>query len=236
MFPALSESPHKQRIRDLGERLDTHRKRQQEQHPGLTLTGMYNVLEKLRSGELLTAKEKQIHDQGLVTVLRQIHDELDEAVLEAYGWGDLKGSAGVPPALANEEGGRDAHAPLLTRLVALNHERAAEEKRGLIRYLRPDYQNPKSAAPKTIQATLQGTDPDSSNQKSKINNQQSSINSSSSLPWPDRLPDQVTLIRKFLTNTPPDPESLSAHFGRKNKKRTEQIEGILETLKGLGQL
>jgi len=235
-FPALEESPLKQRIRDLGERLDSHRKRQQEQHPGLTLTGMYNVLEKLRSGDPLTAKEKQIHDQGLVTVLRQIHDELDEAVLEAYGWSDLKGSAGVPPALANEEGGRDAHAPLLTRLVALNHERAAEEKRGLIRYLRPDYQNPKSAAPKTIQATLQGTDPDSSNQKSKINNQQSSINSSSSLPWPDRLPDQVTLIRKFLTNTPPDPESLSAHFGRKNKKRTEQIEGILETLKGLGQL
>ena len=35
---------------------------------------------------------------------------------------------------------------------------------------------------------------------------------------------------------PYDAESLSAHFGRKNKKRTEQIEGILETLKGLGQL
>ena len=39
------------------------------------------MLEKLRSGEPLTAKEKQIHDQGLVTVLRQIHDELDAAVL-----------------------------------------------------------------------------------------------------------------------------------------------------------
>ena len=31
---------------------------------------------------------------------------------------------------------------LLTRLVALNHERAAKEKRGHIRWLRPDYQNP----------------------------------------------------------------------------------------------
>jgi hypothetical protein len=29
---------------------------------------------------------------------------------------------------------------------------------------------------------------------------------------------------------------LSGLFGRKNKKRSEQIEGILETLKGLGQL
>ena len=89
-FPALEEGTLKQRIRALGERLDSHRKRQQEQHPGLTLTGIYNVLEKLRSGEPLTAKEKQIHDQGLVTVLRQIHDELDEAVLEAYGWSDLR--------------------------------------------------------------------------------------------------------------------------------------------------
>jgi hypothetical protein len=34
----------------------------------------------------------------------------------------------------------------------------------------------------------------------------------------------------------PDSETLSALFGRKNKKRTEQIEGILETLKELGQL
>lgn len=32
-----------------------------------------------------------------------------------------------------------------------------------------------------------------------------------------------------------DAEALSAMFGRKNKKRTEPIEGILETLKELGQ-
>ncbi|MCX6875325.1 MAG: hypothetical protein NTW21_16190 [Verrucomicrobia bacterium] len=35
---------------------------------------------------------------------------------------------------------------LLSRLVALNHERAAEEKRGLIRWLRPDYQARGTAA------------------------------------------------------------------------------------------
>ena len=154
-FNYLDDSPLKQRIRDLGERLDTHRKRQPEQHPGLTVTGMHNVLEKLRSGGPLTAKEKQIHDQGLVTVLRQIHDELDEAVLEAYGWSDLSRSVGVSPTSGGNPCGRDAHAPceeLLTRLVALNHERAAEEKRGLIRRLRPDYQNPQSTkAPKEEQ-------------------------------------------------------------------------------------
>jgi hypothetical protein len=123
-FPALEEGALKQRIRLLGERLDSHRKRQQEQHPGLTLTGMYNVLEKLRRGEPLTAKEKQIHDQGLVTVLCQIHDELDDAVLEAYGWSDLSAngthcSGGLRPSIANEEApqlvpnGIDGHRPTL---------------------------------------------------------------------------------------------------------------------------
>ena len=197
------------------------------------------MLEKLRSGEPLTDKEKPIHDQGLVTVLRQIHDELDEAVLEAYGWGDL--SVEIQDGKTQESRQEQIRGELLTRLVALNHERAADEKRGLIRWLRPDYQNPTAAAPQPVQANLTITDPDSSNQKSKINNPQSSINPSSSFPWPDRLPEQVALLRKLISNhdknvVPPDAETLSAHFGRKNKKRTEQIEGILETLKGLGQL
>ena len=45
----------------------------------------YNVLEKLRAGEELTAKDKAIHEQGLVSVPRQIHDDLDTTVLDAYG-------------------------------------------------------------------------------------------------------------------------------------------------------
>jgi hypothetical protein len=274
-FPALEEAPLKQRIRDLGERLDSHRKRQQEQHPGLTLTGIYNVLEKLRSGEPLTAKEKLIHDQGLVTVLRPIHDELDEAVLEAYGWSDLSAngthcSGGLRPSIANEEApqlvpnGIDAHRAtlqdtsvassnfsvsasqhfsvyqdaLLTRLVALNHARAAEEKRGLIRWLRPDYQNPTAQASDghrpPLQEDLAGTE--------TADHSKSNIQNSTSLPpWPDRLPEQVALLRKLIGGydksvVTPDAEALSGLFGRKNKKRSEQIEGILETLKGLGQL
>src|SRR5207248_2994638 len=98
---------------------------QQSQHPDLTMTGMYNVLEKLRSGETLSDKEKMIHEQGLVSVLKQIHDDLDAAVFAAYGW---------PATLTDEE--------ILQRLVALNATRAAEEARGLVRWLRPDFQNP----------------------------------------------------------------------------------------------
>jgi hypothetical protein len=121
-FPAATEA-QQQTIRALGEALDAHRKKQQAAHPGLTITGMYNVLEKLRSGEALTDKERKIHDDGLVSVLKKIHDDLDAAVFDAYGW---------PATLTDDE--------ILERLVALNHERAAEEKRGLIRWLRPEFQ------------------------------------------------------------------------------------------------
>ncbi len=76
-----------------------------------------------------------IHEQGLVSVLKQIHDDLDAAVFEAYGW---------PVTLTDEE--------ILERLVALNAERAAEEQRGLIRWLRPEFQNPSGG--KTIQPEL----------------------------------------------------------------------------------
>jgi len=102
---------------------------------------------------------------------------------------------GAPP----EEAGRNAYiTSLLTRLVALNHERAAEEKRGLIRYLRPEYQNPTAAAPQPVQTTLAGTEAPSS--QSKIPNPQSSIdNPSSPLPWPDRLP---CLLGRFGGNVP----------------------------------
>ncbi len=82
-FP-ITGSDSSRRLRDLAEQLDAHRKRQQEKHPTLTMTGMYNVLEKLRSGEPLTAKEQVIHEQGLVSVLKQIHDDLDAAVFDAY--------------------------------------------------------------------------------------------------------------------------------------------------------
>lgn len=71
-------------FRKLAEELDAHRKRVQAQH-GLTLTGLYNVLEKLRAGEPLTDKEKLVHDKGLVSVLKQLHDDLDAAVFAAYG-------------------------------------------------------------------------------------------------------------------------------------------------------
>jgi len=134
-FPVASEA-QQAKIRALGEQLDAHRKRQQAAHPKLTMTGMYNVLAKLRSGDALTAKEKELNQQGLVSILRQIHDDLDDAVFACYG---------LPVAATDQE--------ILVHLVALNAERAAEEKTGLVRWLRPAFQNPAGATAAT-QVTL----------------------------------------------------------------------------------
>lgn len=84
-FPEASE-PQRERIRFLGEQLDAHRKRRQEANPNLTLTEMYNVLEELRAGETLSAASRVIHERGLISVLRDLHDDIDRAVAEAYGW------------------------------------------------------------------------------------------------------------------------------------------------------
>ncbi|MCP5534246.1 MAG: hypothetical protein H7A48_13840 [Akkermansiaceae bacterium] len=226
-FPALEEGELKQRIRGLGERLDAHRKRQQDLHPGLTLTGIYNVLEKLRSGVTLDAKDKTIHDQGLVSVLKQLHDDLDAAVLEAYGWTDL--ASATPPADTLAHGGPAAEAleqQLLSRLVALNHERAAEEKRGLIRWLRPDYQAP-AESDGAAALSLPGTEAADTTPEPAP---------AVTLSWPVELPAQVAAIRKLIPGAGQDPEILSACFGRKSKKRTEQIAGILATLRSLGHI
>ena len=123
-FPDLTDT-QRATLNRFGEDLDAHRKRQQAAHPKLTLTQMYNVLEKLRAGEPIEGKDKDIYDQGLIGILKDIHDQIDVAVAEAYGW---------PVDLTDEE--------ILFRLVDLNKERAAEEAAGHIRWLRPDYQNP----------------------------------------------------------------------------------------------
>lgn len=127
-FPETSED-QKQKIGAIAEELDAHRKRVLAAHDHLTLTGLYNVLERLKAGakpDELNDRERRIFDDGLVLILKELHEKLDIAVADAYGW---------PVDLPEEE--------VLSRLVALNKERAKEEKRGKVRWLRPDYQIPR---------------------------------------------------------------------------------------------
>ena len=206
---------------------------------------MYNVLEKLRAEEPLSDKERKIHDEGLVTVLKQIHDDLDAAVFEAYGWEDLhkERRALWPPDRngAEDEGlglpgghrarpSLDWEQELLTRLVALNHERAAEERNGLVRWLRPEYQAPE-VVKQTETPNLPGTEEEPS--ESKINNPQPTT---VTLPWPSGLDAQFAEIRKLLPATGPDATAIAAFFGKRTKARIAQIEDILKTLRSLGKL
>ena len=126
-FPDPSDAL-RARLRDLGEELDATRKTVQAEHPDLTLTGLYNVLEKVRAGTPLDAKDEDVKDRGRVLILKDLHDQIDRAVADAYGW---------PHDLTDEQ--------ILERLVALNAERAAEEAAGHVRWLRPDYQIPRFA-------------------------------------------------------------------------------------------
>lgn len=127
-FPDASDQ-QKSTIRSITEDLDAHRKRVLAAHPHLTLTGLYNVLEKLKAGVAPTALEaddRRIFDDGLVLILQEHHAALDAAVADAYGW----------PVDAPDDA-------ILARLVALNHERAREEQAGHVRWLRPDFQIPR---------------------------------------------------------------------------------------------
>jgi len=104
------------------------RKRVLDEHPELTLTKLYNVREAILAGRALTPAEESIRDRGLVLILNEHHAAIDAAVAAAYGW---------PSDLGEQD--------ILARLVALNLERRAEESRGEIRWLRPDYQRPRFA-------------------------------------------------------------------------------------------
>lgn len=131
-FPADFSQPLKDCIRVEAEALDALRKRVLGEHEDLTLTKLYNVLQALREGRALTDIERDIHDRGLISLIRQHHDRIDALVAEAYGW---------PGDLSDEE--------ILTRLVALNRARATEEAKGQIRWLRPEYQAPDYKVPVT---------------------------------------------------------------------------------------
>ncbi len=212
-FPACTPA-QQEKIRALAEQLDAHRKRQQDLHPGLTMTGMYNVLERVRAGATLNAKEKQIYEQGLVGILKQLHDELDAAVAEAYGW---------PADLPTDE--------LLSRLVALNAERAAEEQKGLVRWLRPEYQAPAASG-----TAGSGQSPEA--QQTSLEVEAAPVAAASAVrEWPAELPAQAAALRQVLNEVEAlcTVEEIAAHFSPKaGKKRLAEMERLLQTMAAVG--
>ena len=212
------------RIRTLAEQLDAHRKSRQAEHPELTLTGMYNVLEKLRTGEALTAKDKLAHTQGLVSVLKSLHDDLDAAVLAAYGWQDLQA------ALADHtqpEARAAAVETLLERLVALNAKRAAEEAAGHVRWLRPDFQQRSTGVQVGMDVSPEAEAPAEPAAPAPAVPKR---------PWPSGLPEQIKAVAELLASSPgalalPD---IEARFTARGRWR-ERLPTILDTLEAVGR-
>ena len=218
------------RIADLAEQIDAHRKRQQAAHADVTLTGLYNVLEKLRRDEPLNAKEKTLHQHGLVAVLDQLHRELDAAVLDAYGWSDLAPAlVGAPGALTpltdKPEALALAEAELLERLVALNAARAAEEAQGLVRWLRPAFQA--SGTPDAVQTEIDGVDTETPAAPAVATGRR---------PWPVELPQQIAALAEVLAASPLalTPDAVAAHFSGKGQWK-KRLPSLLETLAAVGR-
>lgn len=230
------------RIGQLAEELDAFRKARQAAHESVTLTGMYNVLDKLRREEPLNAKDKALHEQALVGVLRTLHDDLDAAVLEAYGWQDLG-----PVPWSDDEARQAWTERLLERLVDLNTRRAAEEARGTIRWLRPEFQDParRHATPATpaTQADIElvggsavppadAAAPDTDEDSAPA----ATATPATRQPWPADLPAQMRAVADTLATSaqPLDLDALAARFTGRGpwKKRLPQI---LETLEVLGK-
>jgi hypothetical protein len=257
----------KQTIRVIAEELDAHRKRVLAKHQHLTLTGLYNVLEKVRVGAIVhagtasvpsplvgegqgggsdkhqrrrsatppspplphkggesspqagrgdtltfTPNEKRIFDDGLVLILKELHDRLDVAVAEAYGW---------PADLSEDE--------ILAKLVALNKERSEEEKRGLVRWLRPDYQ---------ILRFAKGVDKQAASEEGAQVAATLDIIEKVQLPsFPTGAVEQTAAVFAALASAgaPLDAKAIAAQF-RKTKTSEKKIADVLASLARLGHV
>jgi hypothetical protein len=198
-FPFPDATPNQQlEIAALAEELDGLRKRVLAAHSFLTLTLLYNVLEKLRAGAPLTPAERDAHDAGQVSILYHLHTRLDEAVAVAYGW---------PATLSAPE--------IVTRVVALNALRAAEEAEGHVRWLRPEYQAPEEARRHATQGALAVDE----------------VTMEAS-PWPKSAPAQYVALRAALSGGPATPSEVARHF---KKAPVRRLREMLRTLTALGQ-
>ena len=116
---------------------------------------------------------------------------------------------------------------MLARLVALNRERAEEERRGIVRWLRPDYQIPKLG------------------HKVKAPDDAGQVEADLALPkategkpaWPQDSLARIRILREMLDRAaaPAGAEMLSAAFkGKDSSRRRKSVEKALETLAAAG--
>lgn len=154
----------------------------------VTMTGLYNVVEKLRNGEQLTTAERQVHSAGACATLLDLHNDLDRAVASAYGW------AWPLP-----------RAAILEQLVALHDERVAQERAGRVQWLRPEYQSER------LPSASAGT------RKARKAAEASSVADIVQVQWPGDVIGQITALRQLIAAGPVSAEEAAAHFNGASK-------------------
>jgi hypothetical protein len=188
-FPAATDG-QRDRIATAARDLHAFRDAAQARSSELTLTTIYNLVAARRAGEKLEGKLARNHTLLATDALIDLHDALDAAVADAYGW---------PADLSDDQ--------ILERLVALNHERAAEEAKGVVRWLRPDRAK-QGAVGAAAQATLPVAD-----------------EPAPTLVWPKDRGEQVMQVFAAVDGAtgPVDVEGIAARFKGARRARVDEI-------------
>lgn len=207
-FPDPSEAL-RARIAELAEKIDAHCKAAVARSPKVGMTVMYNVVDRLRDGSALSKTEQEVHTMAACGVLRDLHDALDAAVGEAYGW-----TWPEPSAL------------ILERLVALHDRRVEEEAAGQVRWLRSDYQRARFGAVTQQEADapeLELPDDTTTTVTSPV----------APLLWPGDAVGQITALRSMAAMTP---VSIEEAVQRLVGAKRDLVHRHLETLAMLGEV
>ena len=203
-FPTPSAALQTQ-IAAAAQDIEAHRARALAASPEVTMMKMYDVVEALRAGKPLTAAQQRVHAASACGVLRDLHDALDRLVAQAYGWS-----------------WPEVDGVVLERLVALHEARVEEERRGQVRWLRPDYQRPRFAGAVT-EAGLGGLTVTAAAAPAPATR----------APWPADAVGQITALRDLVATAALSVEEAAQRF---TGARRELVTRHLETLALLGEV
>lgn len=140
--------------------------------------------------------------------MKELHDGMDAEVARAYGW---------PDDLSDEE--------ILGRLLSLNRQRTAEEAKGDVRWLRPEYQIPRFRSPEEIKRLdLVGGGEVVSGRTAKKK-------------WPaDDVGQTAAVMAALASSTAPlGADAIAASF-RQGRKCTKGVHAVLASLARMGHI
>jgi hypothetical protein len=236
-FPHLDQSQKREAV-SLGRRLDAFRKGRIEADPQITITSMYNGLERLRDIKAgapvdpLSNDELDFHKVAQISILDEIHSDIDHLMFRAYGWLDIASSiigrpGGVTPSVFKNENQDNAEEELLKRLVRLNAERSKAEESGDIMWIRGDFQIAKLA----LKAPSKGR---GSQAEADLTE---SAAPAEKIAWPKDGLEQIKVVRAALgdADAPISIPDLDARF-KGGRKRRDRLAALLAYMSETGMV